>query len=46
MNGKDEDIETLMAQLDIENDHLGASVGTRMREKTQVDMHDEVKQAL
>ncbi len=46
MNGKDEDIETLMAQLDIENDHLGASVGTRMREKTRVDMHDEVKQAL
>jgi hypothetical protein len=46
MNGKDEDIKTLMAQLEIENDQLGANVGARMREETQVDMHDEVKQPL
>jgi hypothetical protein len=28
---EDEDAETFMAQLEIENDHLGASAGARMR---------------
>jgi len=44
MNGKDEDIETLMAQLEIENDEPSASVGARMGEETQASMDDEVEQ--
>ncbi len=46
MDGKDEDIETLRAQLEIGSDHLGANVGAKMKEDTQVDMDDEVKQPL
>ncbi len=44
MNGKDEDIETLMAQLEIGNDQPSASAGTRMGEETQANMDDEVEQ--
>jgi hypothetical protein len=46
MDGKDEDIETLRAQLEIGSDHLGANVGAKMKEDTRVDMDDELKQPL
>jgi hypothetical protein len=46
MNGKDEDIETFMAQLEIENDQPSASLGTRMKEETRASMDDEIEQPL
>ncbi len=46
MNGKDENIETFMAQLEIENDQRNASVGTMMKEETQANMDDEIEQPL
>jgi ribosome assembly protein YihI (activator of Der GTPase) len=42
MNGKDENIETFMAQLEVENDQRNASVGTMMKEETQANMDDEL----
>jgi hypothetical protein len=39
MNGKDEDIYILMAQLEFENDQLGA----RMRDESQVGIKVETK---
>ncbi len=42
MNGKDEDIETLMAQLEIENDQLGGRM--KVKELQVANIDDEVEQ--
>ncbi len=42
MNGKDEDIETLMAQLEIENDQLDGRMKVKELRITSID--DEVEQ--
>jgi hypothetical protein len=44
MNGKDEDIEIFMAQLEIKNDQPSANARARMGEETQVGMDDENEQ--